>query len=191
MHERHRRSIAKGISWRFFATLDTLILAYLFTGSVALAASIGGLEVLTKVLWYYLHERAWLLLSHERLHPRIARHFHPRSPWRSMFKAFTWRFVGVLDTVLISLIITGRLTTSLSIGGTELFTKVVLYFLHERLWLNVRWGVHEKPKEFPHLRAVLEDGLRSLRHILIALIYALLCLLFIVCMAMVVFVLRR
>ena len=190
MHERHRRSIAKGISWRFFATLDTLILAYLFTGSIALAASIGGLEMITKVLWFYLHERAWLLLRHDRLHPRLAPHFHPRAPLRSVLKAITWRFVGALDTVLISLVITGKLTTSLSIGGTEFFTKIALYVLHERLWLHVRWGFHEMPREFPHMRAVLEDGWHSLLHALKAIMYAILCLVFIVAMAAVAVAIR-
>ena len=60
MRETHGRSIVKGLSWRFFATIDTIILAYLFTGSISLAASIGGVEVATKVALYFLHERLWL-----------------------------------------------------------------------------------------------------------------------------------
>jgi uncharacterized membrane protein len=54
-----RRSIAKTISWRVLGSLDTLLLGYIFTGSVAIAGSIATTEVLTKVVLYYFHERGW------------------------------------------------------------------------------------------------------------------------------------
>jgi len=55
----HVRSVAKAASWRFLASLDTTLLAFLFTGSIGAALSIGGLEVITKLGLYYVHERAW------------------------------------------------------------------------------------------------------------------------------------
>lgn len=54
-----RRSIAKTISWRVLGSLDTMLLGYLFTSSVAIAGSIASAEVITKVVLYYLHERGW------------------------------------------------------------------------------------------------------------------------------------
>ena len=54
-----RRSIAKTISWRVLGSLDTLVLGYIFTSSVAIAGSIASAEVITKVVLYYLHERGW------------------------------------------------------------------------------------------------------------------------------------
>jgi uncharacterized membrane protein len=54
-----RRSIAKTISWRALGSLDTMLLGYIFTGSLTLAGSIASAEVLTKVVLYYLHERGW------------------------------------------------------------------------------------------------------------------------------------
>lgn len=57
--ESHLRSVLKGISWRVVGTIDTMLLSYLFTGSIKLAAAIGGTEVITKIFLYYLHERAW------------------------------------------------------------------------------------------------------------------------------------
>ena len=53
------RSIAKAVSWRTLGTLDTFILSWLITGEVKLAATIGGTEVLTKMVLYWFHERAW------------------------------------------------------------------------------------------------------------------------------------
>lgn len=55
----HGRTTAKTASWRLLASLDTTLLAFIFTGSPAAALSIGGLEVITKLGLYYLHERAW------------------------------------------------------------------------------------------------------------------------------------
>lgn len=53
------RSVVKTIIWRVIATLTTTSLVYLFTGELALAAEVGALEVVLKLLFYYLHERGW------------------------------------------------------------------------------------------------------------------------------------
>lgn len=54
-----RRSLAKTLSWRLTATIDTLLISYLVTGSLVLAGSIASFEVVTKMVIYYFHERAW------------------------------------------------------------------------------------------------------------------------------------
>ena len=53
------RSAIKGVTWRMIGTLDTLILSWLFTGSLSIAAAIGGTEIFTKIILYYGHERIW------------------------------------------------------------------------------------------------------------------------------------
>jgi uncharacterized membrane protein len=57
--ETHARSVLKAISWRALGTLDTFAISWLFTGRVEIAGSIAGLEIVTKIAWYYLHERVW------------------------------------------------------------------------------------------------------------------------------------
>ena len=57
--ESHLRSAIKAISWRFWATVTTMLLVYIFTGTVKIALAIGGLEVVLKMLIYFLHERTW------------------------------------------------------------------------------------------------------------------------------------
>jgi uncharacterized membrane protein len=57
--ESHGRSIAKAVSWRITGSLDTLILAWLITGSGTWAGSIAAAELITKIVIYYFHERAW------------------------------------------------------------------------------------------------------------------------------------
>ena len=58
-----KRSLAKTITWRVIATTDTFILAWLFTSDEVIAASIAGLEVVTKLILYYVHERGWSALE--------------------------------------------------------------------------------------------------------------------------------
>jgi len=57
--ESNLRSILKAISWRTLGTVDTFILSWIVTGHVVMAASIGGLELITKTTLYYVHERLW------------------------------------------------------------------------------------------------------------------------------------
>jgi uncharacterized membrane protein len=58
---------------------------------------------------------------------------------KSVIKAISWRVVGTFDTIMISFLITRRLSLAISIGGIEVFTKIFLYYLHERVWLKVRF----------------------------------------------------
>jgi uncharacterized membrane protein len=53
---------------------------------------------------------------------------------RHILKTFTWRIVGTIDTILLGYFITGDISTGLKIGGVELFTKMILYYIHERVW---------------------------------------------------------
>jgi uncharacterized membrane protein len=61
-------------------------------------------------------------------------------PKRSIVKSISWRVIGTLDTIIISWIITGTLSLAFSIGLVELVTKMILYFLHERMWNTIKWG---------------------------------------------------
>ena len=66
----HARSLAKSVSWRFFSGLDTFARSWLFTGKLEYAMSITGAETITKIILYYLHERAWRLVSWGRMESR-------------------------------------------------------------------------------------------------------------------------
>ena len=60
--------------------------------------------------------------------------------YRSVVKAISWRATGTVDTIVISYIVTGHLRWALSIGFVEIFTKVTLYYLHERIWNRLSFG---------------------------------------------------
>jgi uncharacterized membrane protein len=66
---------------------------------------------------------------------------------RHIAKAITWRIIGTLDTIIIGWILTGNLKIGLGIGGLELFTKMFLYYLHERVWYKSNFGLKSRKKD--------------------------------------------
>ena len=57
--EGRSRSVLKSMSWRIIGTLDTIIISYIITGELSFALSIGGIELVTKMMLYIAHERLW------------------------------------------------------------------------------------------------------------------------------------
>jgi len=57
--ETHARSIAKAFSWRIMGTLATTALVFVFTKRLALSLAVGGLEFVSKIGLFWLHERLW------------------------------------------------------------------------------------------------------------------------------------
>ena len=68
--------------------------------------------------------------------------------YRSIVKAVSWRTLGTLDTILISFLVTGKIKLAVSIGAIELFTKIALYYLHERAWNRIPLGRYAPPKDY-------------------------------------------
>src|SRR5688572_19936864 len=101
MTESHFRSIIKGISWRIVGTVDTIVLSFILTGQINTALKIGFSEIVTKVLLYYLHERAWIFFLKEQV----------QSARISFVKAVTWRIVGTIDTTLLGWFYSGNPVT--------------------------------------------------------------------------------
>ncbi|RKD90539.1 DUF2061 domain-containing protein [Mangrovibacterium diazotrophicum] len=61
-------------------------------------------------------------------------------PYRSVVKSISWRTVGTIDTMMIAWLVTGKLDFAVTIGGVELFTKMFLYYMHERTWNRIKFG---------------------------------------------------
>jgi uncharacterized membrane protein len=60
--ETHMRSVLKAVSWRSLGTLDTFAISWFLTGRIHIAGSIAAVEIVTKIVWYYLHERIWAII---------------------------------------------------------------------------------------------------------------------------------
>lgn len=146
------RSIAKAISWRAVGSLDTLILSYLmityigpFFGleqsqgeAVKAATYIAVTEIITKIIFYYFHERFWVWV---KWGTSVVDGKRRETYRRTTTKTFTFRTIATLDTILLAWFFTGNVQTALSIGGLEIFTKLVLYFFHERIWARLPFGI--------------------------------------------------
>lgn len=130
-----KRHIAKTISWRFIGTLDTFMLSWFVTGNPFTGLKIGLTETVTKMVLYFLHERAWFKLD---LNKNLE-----KSRNRHLLKTITWRVIGTTDTIILAWIFSGDPLIGLKIGGLELITKMLLYYLHERVWFQSNFGVVE------------------------------------------------
>lgn len=128
----YKRHLAKTITWRAVGTLDTVLLSWLVTGNPFTGLKIGFSEVVTKMILYYFHERLWFRLSIKESHKR------------HLLKTLSWRVIGTLDTMLLSWIITGDPLMGIKIGLLEVITKMVLYYLHERAWYRINFGLERR-----------------------------------------------
>jgi uncharacterized membrane protein len=127
-----KRHLLKSITWRIVGTLDTFILSFLITGNLSLSINLSGITTITKIVWYYMHERIWFNSS------------ITDSNKRHIFKTFTWRGIGTLDTMLFGWFLTSNPLVSVNIGLLETISKMILYFFHEKLWYQLGYGLDKK-----------------------------------------------
>ncbi|MDH5414842.1 MAG: DUF2061 domain-containing protein [Flavobacteriaceae bacterium] len=131
----YNRHIAKTFTWRFVATLDTILLSWIITGNPITGLKIGVVEVFTKMILYFFHERIWFKVNLSKDRTSL------ESRKRHLAKTLTWRFIGTIDTMIIAWIISGNPITGLKIGIAEVLTKMLLYYVHERVWYKFNYGL--------------------------------------------------
>jgi len=59
LKEKRSRSLLKTLTWRVLASLDTFLISWFVSGDISIGATIATIEIITKLVIYYLHERAW------------------------------------------------------------------------------------------------------------------------------------
>ena len=62
--KRKIRHILKTFSWRFVATLDTFLIAWLITGDSIIGIQIGLIETITKIILYFCHDKIWYRINY-------------------------------------------------------------------------------------------------------------------------------
>lgn len=134
--ESHLRSILKGVTWRIIATTDTILVVLVITcfyGECTLknAIEIGLIEFVLKLIIYYIHERLWQkVFKNGTITTRD-----------TINKTIIWRIIATTITFVISgSVLKAFDEIALFIALAELFTKFVLYYLHERIWLKLPLG---------------------------------------------------
>jgi uncharacterized membrane protein len=133
-----KRHIAKTITWRIVGTLDTILLSWIISGNPFTGLKIGFAEVVTKMLLYYFHERAWFKINLSKDGEVL------ESRKRHIAKTFTWRLIGTIDTMILAWVISGDPLIGLKIGFAEVVTKMFLYYLHERAWYKLNYGLSDR-----------------------------------------------
>jgi len=128
----HKRHLAKTITWRFVGTIDTMVLSWIISGNPIFGLKIGVIEIVTKMTLYYFHERIWF-------NTKIT-----NANKRHLYKTVTWRLVGTLDTMIIGYLVTGNAIIGLKIGFFEVATKLILYYLHEKIWYKSNFGIEDR-----------------------------------------------
>ena len=142
-----KRHIAKTITWRIIGSVDTWLISWFLVyyfgenpeQATEAASYITGLELITKTIFYYFHERIWYGLNWITDNQKL----------RHIIKTISWRLVGAVDTILLVFIVyyflfdstEGASEVALSMFSIELVTKIVLYYLHERIWFTSNYGI--------------------------------------------------
>ena len=130
------RSLLKSFSWRIIAITDTILTVFIVTCvlgdcGVKNALTIGVLEFSIKFVSYYIHERIWLTIQFKKRF----------GVTRTLFKTLSWRVIATVITFIVAgEILNTQDNAALYIAGIEIFTKSLLYFMHERIWLNLQLG---------------------------------------------------
>jgi len=138
-----KRHLAKTMTWRIVGTIDTMIIGWLVSGDPLIGLSIGGTEVITKMILYFLHERVWFKYGYRK----DKKGKNIQSVKRHIAKTVTWRVIGTIDTMLLAWLISGNPIIGLKVGGVEVITKMILYYLHERVWHKFKFGVDKTLKD--------------------------------------------
>lgn len=138
----------KGLTWRAVAMLDTFVVALIITwiifGEPRFEESgwIMLIETPLKLVIYYFHERGWQFIWKD----------HQVTNREVIMKTISWRIFATSMTFVIALTIfnnhteiattttTSNSTVAIAISITELVTKSILYFFHEKIWLRVKLG---------------------------------------------------
>jgi len=67
---------------------------------------------------------------------------------RHLAKTLSWRVLATSDTFLIAWLITGQIDWAAGIASIEVFTKIFLYYWHERVWYNyINYGILKRKKK--------------------------------------------
>jgi uncharacterized membrane protein len=56
---------------------------------------------------------------------------------RSLLKAFSWRIMGTLVTIVLAFVLTKDISLSALVGVGELVSKTILFYIHERAWAHI------------------------------------------------------
>ena len=149
-----KRHIAKTITWRITASATTFLLTLLFfkedPNATDKAINVALIESTLKMIFYYYHERIWFK-NRSRFSDRV----------RHIFKTITWRVIASLTTFIVAVLIfkddAHALEKASGIAIAESVIKMVLYYLHERIWYRQDLDLESRKKNEEEVPVKIED----------------------------------
>ncbi|MEQ9403489.1 MAG: DUF2061 domain-containing protein [Cyclobacteriaceae bacterium] len=149
-----KRHIAKTITWRILASTTTFILTLVFfkesPDATSKALGVVALESVIKMILYYYHERLWFI-----------RQFGLRSSVRHLLKTITWRAIASASTFVIAFLIFKddpfALEKASGIAVVETIIKMILYFLHERIWYRQDLGLDRRKENNEQIAIKIDE----------------------------------
>ena len=66
------------------------------------------------------------------------------TPLRSFVKAISWETFSTLATFGLAWLMFGQIRTCIAFASISYVMKLVLFFLHERVWHQYRWGKYSE-----------------------------------------------
>eukprot|EP00039_Didymoeca_costata_P013616 m.210235 g.210235 ORF g.210235 m.210235 type:complete len:125 (-) comp15822_c0_seq5:2246-2620(-) len=113
------RTVAKTLSWRFFATGSTIIIGFLLTGSWGTAFAVGVPDVLIKSILYFQHERVWLSPSFQSVSRPL---LYKMVNWLQLiiflhdYLQLSWKVIALTCTILIAYAVNGDAEVAFKLG---------------------------------------------------------------------------
>ncbi|MEP1093913.1 MAG: DUF2061 domain-containing protein [Cyclobacteriaceae bacterium] len=149
-----RRHLAKTITWRIVASLTTFLLTVFFfkddPNATQKAANVALIEAALKMILYYYHERVWFRIK-----------LAIRSTIRHLLKAVTWRLIASITTFAIAFVMFRSdpmaVEKASGVAIAETFLKMLLYYLHERVWYKQNLGLESREKNIDKLASKIEE----------------------------------
>merc|ERR1712087_864519 len=133
--------MTQAAGWRFTAGCVTAASSFIFTGSLATAASIVGWDLISKSGTMFIGERLWNNV-------KWGKSDKGDSSQRSLAKALAWRLFAAINTLFAAVVLTkGKAGVAGKIAGSDSVVKTVLFFFYERVWSVVAWGKFAAPDE--------------------------------------------
>jgi uncharacterized membrane protein len=60
---------------------------------------------------------------------------------RHLAKAISYRILGTIATIAIGWSVTGSVEVGASLGIIDIVVKTLIYYIHERIWYRIPFGV--------------------------------------------------
>jgi uncharacterized membrane protein len=70
---------------------------------------------------------------------------------RHVVKSISYRFYSTCITITIASFVTGSTKTAFAIGSADFFIKIFTYYIHERIWFYIPFGLQKPRKIHAHI----------------------------------------